>query len=132
MPDRFQFIDNPPKIVGNCDVCGEEIQEGYEKTCAFCDTLVCESCERVCWICEKKECKLCMTNKDFNGEYICDLCSSNLEYAESLIKSGIDVQSYYHSGKVETDEEIILEYSSNENPNFKVSISKEDAGKAVA
>ena len=132
MPDRFEFIDNPPKNVGKCDVCGEELKEGYEKTCSFCDTLVCDSCERVCWICEKKECKLCMTNKDFNGEYICDLCSSNLEYYTDLVKDNVSIPGYYHAGQEETDEEIILEYLSAENPKIKVVIEKQDAGKAVA
>ena len=122
--DRFTFIDKPPVFVGSCTVCGDGIQQGYEKRCEFCGGMVCIDCINECWVCQKKVCDWCISKKDANGELVCDECHQK---HKDLVKSieSVDIPDYYNSGTKNAEEETILEYTSlNGQPRIEVRIKK--------
>ena len=124
MCDRFQFIDEPPVIVGSCTVCHDDIQAGYDKNCEFCGEMLCEDCIHECWVCQRKGGAWCINKKDCNKEYICDECVEKREALIDQVGSGVDIPDYYFSGERQTDEETILEYNSADLPGIEVRIKK--------
>ena len=123
--DRFTFIDKPPVIVGSCTICHEEVEQGYGGRCDDCGELVCDDCLRGCWVCEGVCCKWCISKKDANKEYVCDECLFNRRQLMLKVMGSTYIESYYHSGTSETDEETVIEYTSlTDGPGIEVRIKK--------
>ena len=113
------------KIAIYCPVCHQEIEEGEEARCKFCSETVHEEyCMRWCWVCLKKMCKWCINKKDYNKEWICEACLDYRDYVEKLVIEGINIQGYNYSGREQTDDDVILKYSSSEHLPVEVHIKK--------
>jgi len=66
-----------PSIIGTCDICHNEIYEGYEMFHCECDLVVCGECKVKCAYCGTEGCKGCMILDMATLEWFCNTASTS-------------------------------------------------------
>ncbi len=123
--DRFQNAEpEPAVIVGHCEACGHDIQEGYLRTCP-CGEKIHDACVIICanGDCVQAGCFKCFTNRNADGERICDTCHDKMaEERKNLIESvmatiepALSKLGYWYTGPQELSKATVLEYIKSGN-----------------
>jgi hypothetical protein len=126
MPDRFEQVhfERQPLEVGECEACDEIIYD-YENTkCEMCEAQVHQKCTCRCGHCGKAGCKVCM--KDEDGLMICYGCLGKRKNILEAIKNNFIPITHDFVGQKVTDDQIILEFVSTDNPKIYVHIDKRE------
>lgn len=133
--DRFQNAESKPAvIVGHCEACCHDIQEGYLRTCP-CGEKIHDACVKICanGDCVQAGCFKCMTHLNADGKRICEECYNKITEARKkfidnmsiLLSNALGAFYYNYTGRQETDEATILEFITSGEPKIHVHIGRE-------
>ena len=130
MPDRFECDEKPAIEVGECEACDNTMYDYEQTQCGTCEAKIHKDCQKKCDYCGNPGCAVCL--KDENGLLICSICQEKRAGIIDDLKNGDIPSEYNFAGEQETDEQIILEYISSDNPKIYIHIDKRKTKDEVA